>query len=1633
MLSLALVFSMLSPIFVYAVKLEYNDEGNFVYNGKGWGVGNGNARYEHDAAASWINSELTQALAALDTAVADNVPISALTAYGKILIYMNWLANNGYAVSTTEEDVTNLWYSALENYGVDSVTDIQTAVDNAYQAYSKVSQMSGIPSDVFSTPLESHESIANNVGDLLGYDGYRLAFIDLLTNYCDYNIVKIIAEDNSIEVADGESADSIATSLESSVFSATYYNDAKGGNLEEIRTILNKGDASNPTKSRIKAYVNMLNALDVVSRTANTTTAANTTKQQEMHGDGTGTWGYIGVRSYNNTVVASSNVSRVSQACMKAVTSTDSPDNISDSQSSDVGNVDLSKGILDAIANVSLDSNGLQINDGTSELKVKDLGWYLLSAGVVYEPFVSYAGDQNYVATLNRFVPKDKQEDLNKLLRSALNTKKPLYVSSDKLGSWENVTEVSQTMVNNCSPATLAVALDSKTSATNVYFLLKGSLQGNPDSSTFAYVQSNGSGSTADATTASGNTAAIGAATDDYITVSSGGTASYTADQITRPVMITVGKSPKLYSGQAEGFYSGLGGLTELILTNAMHDCKNKDLFARADTEFLFMNGLGDIVLADGTMVLPAIANPILWNYPDSYKVKNQERAFEGDSWDAGYLATLAAGGGALLSALDDAILGGAGKEVLGMTSDRESHDETEYAEIQEGYYPYNAAFCNHYPALRLNASNGSMSAIKSSDVDKMVLNQDIGFASVSTIADIRKDGTMVCHRQYDLPGMNIQPFSFAPSSDDQEIISMFRMGISTDTGEHWYQVRTLNTLALYVLPNYRMSTAGLPFFPMQMDNSDVLDSYLSVSAPAVTSCIRHITTTKESDGRADAGKVNVDLWMYDMVGQAMLGNQYAEQMAKNLKLDYDELVADQYGRFTIFFKDIVTSFADTVGHIDGVLAMKDGYGNGFFNTIMSFVQEFYLILCVALVIVVAVKFLKGKFSVVYVAMVGCLTIAAFQVYAVWMPTAIPALYNMAVNDIVEDITWSTVTVQAEQYNNTYFKSGRVDSVTGKPRPYTATITLYKLTQAEMEQIAQGAGVDVAEIRRGDVVYIDQKAGIFVQGDQMKMSLDALLANNTMRGLYQSQWSEIDSVVEEVAPVDVQENGNPYIVKLTNPYVSLESYYTPFCQIERAFIVNLNNFANVFRVQRNVYSYKDNIYKDGFLFNAFTNSGVFLDPDSDTTNDTLMQNVNLDDITGDYMTDIYDVVQQCHQYLDPFEDWLNLRSVFYNPSDSMRNSLWGKMLQQQGYYSSNWEMNAEQERKMNELIRYMNTLTKQFVIRNQDQLNFCSDENAIKLVSLYATTCFTHRVSEFGYWLYPNYINSSDIELKDVLYGALTTIKDRNVAMNGDVINTITLSLGLPGLLMLFLIILFSALFVFIMTYLVPVLYLLFGIILVFKLLNDETSVGMIKGYIKVTITSAVLYAFFSFALRFAKMGGYQWYGYLGCLILVALCTYFLVYVVLSVVTNPLELGNDVLAKNLFSAVDKLTGRRLSRLTSNSIHINSRNSYGQVGMGAGIANYMRRASVDFQSNFRRPRRRQGYSRYSDYDDYDYGRDAGSRGFFSRITNSERFSDEFGGTRVGIRRNRFSGRFGRQRNSEQETVRITNENRATLNE
>lgn len=1604
-IALLLVLQVFAPMIAQAED-EYEEVEN--YNGATFKRATGTRLYSHDTAAGEISKIMSEAESAFGLAYRDESAVSAVENYGKLLLCMHWISTSAFRVIKLTTDAngaesktfTGDWLSAFEYYGEPiSTNTLQEAAGKVYNVYSQLQDMESLTTGSINETI-GDASIVSAPGDILTYTKYKTAFIDLLREYIDYNVLRILAEDHNITLSGSETA----SDLEDTVMGIDEVAAAMAATSDErttlILSLLNGGSGTKQTKHRIEAYINALLSLEKLSNDLASSAGKHSDGIASPSGDASVTYGYEPYRRDDAVITVFLEVSSITSACMNAIKSTSSPGNINDTTTpgSESLEIDLSGGFLSALANVTLTRNGVVINDGTSDIKLSQLGWIVLAAGVVYEPFSSKAGDEAYIATLNRFVPETDREKLNSTLRTALNTKKPLYMSEDSLGILKDEMEISELTFKSCTPATLANAFHEDRGVLRIYFMLKGSLEGSADSSTFEYVQTNSQDASIDPTIRSGNTADI--ADNEFRTVSSGGTASYTADQVTRPLMFTAGRENKAFSNAVNGYYAGLGGLTELILNNAKQDYKDSNLFTRADTEFLFMNGLGDVVLADGTMVLPAIANPALWNYSDSYKTG--ERYDNENAWWFGAAIAGISGAADFLVSLGKSIFGSAGTtrntgefgadtsvgEYDPDTATRIIDEEAYQATFGRNYYPYNAAFCNHYPKLSTSlGASGSATLSNKADVGKMMLQQQERYASVATIADIKNDGGIITHRQQEISGMPMQAYCFSPGSDASEAITMFELGLSSGTGEHWWQVRSGSTVGAFVIPNYRMSAGGLPFFPMSLDDPDVLDSYLQVSAPAVTSCIRYLTTSVDSDGRTDAGTANISLWIEDMVGQGLLGNQYAEQMAKNLKLDYEDLVNDQYNRFSIFLRDIIAAFANSVGHIDGVLSMKDGYGNGFFNVIVGFVQEFYLLFCVVLLLAISVKFLKGHYNLLYIALIGCLTIAAFQVYAVWMPTAIPSVYNMFVNDIVEDVTWGAVTVKAEQYEETYKNSSRVDSVSGKPRPYTATVTLYKLTQAEMEEIALSAGVDVKQIRKGDVIYLDQTAGIFVQGDQIKLSVDKLLTNNTMRGLYRSQWETINSSTEEVEPISVQSNDNPYIVKLTNPYVSLESYYTPFSQFERAFLVNLNNFANIFRIQRNVFSYANGeIHKDGFLFGAFTGSGIFLDPSSENTDDTLMQNVKVEDITGSYMADIYDVIGLCHQYMDPFEDWLNLRSVFANPSESMRESLWGKMLMQQEYYNSDWTMSSIQEERVTDLIYYINSQTKQFILRNQDQLMYCSDENAIKLVALFATTCFTHRVSQFGYWLYPNYINSSDIELYDALYGSMTTVKDRNVSLNSDLINTMMLQVGVPGLLLIFAIILFSVIFIFIMTYLIPVLYVMFGVILVFKILNDEATAGMIKGYAKATFTTVALYVLYSFGLRFAKFGGYQWYGYLGCALIIMFCAYMLLYVVMSVVSNPLELGNDVLAKNLFNALDRLTGRNLSRLTTNSIHVNARNSYGHQGIMGGMRNYMRRTSLDMQHMFRFPRRRgYGYGRYNDLDyDYGYGYNSGyprRRGLF----------------------------------------------------
>lgn len=1489
-------------------------------------------------AYTWVVGELqrisVEITSAMDSTSQPNVS-KIMGLYGAYLAYLNWAVSNVSYNSSTSQ------WTVLQGPGDFDAATAASLIDGAEAIRNRINELGLLPSitDVDSGSYNAAQATAAafaTSADLMGSDtifgctDYYQAMRNILLEYVDGQVLVVFAR--HFEVT-GSSKSQIRSAL-AEAFPQSWWTDTQDGSPPaEMITAITE------VKSELIPYLDVYNEILAASGTAAYRVLADETLT-------VGATEYD-VTGYRYTPTDGSNLDSTVSYITKAVYTYLYSAQTGESKDEEVTleNIDLTGGALKLIANATT-QNGKVVFDGDAELTT--LGYYILAAGATYDPFVSIAGNDTYIQVLDQFVKQSDQKDkVIQVLQTAINTRKPIYVTEAGRSEWASMDDVVEIDTASYRIARLADLLSIGENTARAYAVIKGNIRhSSVDSDTWEYVQGGTSSSTStDTTTTELNTDTTGGmvtvGTDELL-------ASSTVMSL--PIAYTCGSNSIIMTGltNKRGAVQTIGGLTSVILNNAAMDNKGDMHIENKDTEMIFLNGLGDIVLSDGTVVLPAIANPILYEYTEQ---SGEEKT--NSSW---------------------------------------------------GYYPYTATMLNHYPALRVSADKKAYVS-STNNVGKYVLTRNDNSLEAVKIYGVTASDQMqtgITDRvRVGLIGVN----SFSVESD----VTSVRQPM----GYYAADIGNIRQFLGYVFdrPEYLVYTPqqngeGIPLFPLNYDSADMQQSYLSLAGPIVTSAVRYVSTADSSSAsvRTSSGRFRVESFIEDFAAQGMMGNQYSETMVKNYQLSYEQLVDDQYGRLTRLIQDLTSDAVATLGRIDGVLAIKNGYESGFFNLIMDFIQRAYLLIAVALFIVIAVKFLRGHYSLFYVAMIGALVFASFQVYAVWMPTAVPAAYNFFVNDVIEDVVWNTVTVKSEEYENTYRDSDRVDVQTGEPRPYTATITLYKMTQAEMESIAEQAAVSVNDIRTGKPVFLDEDAGIFVQGDAIKMSIDKLLANNAMRGLYQSQWEQVDSGASdsEIEPIDVQGNGNPYIIKLTNPYVSLESYYTPFCQFERAFLVNLNNFSNIFRVDRQTYRYDNYVYKDAFLFNAFTNSAIFTSPD-DAENDyaNLRLNVREDTILGDRTATVEDIIALCEQHMQPFEDWLNLRSVFFQPSDAMKQSLWGQMLLRQDYYSNDWTMTQEQEEKVSDLIRYVNDQTKQFVIRNSQQLNFCSDENAIKLVSLFATTCFTHRVSEIGYWLYPNYINASDIELVDVLYGAMTSLEDRNSSTDGDVVNTVTLHLGAWGAILVLLITLFSSLFIFILTYLVPVLYALFGIILVYKLINSEQSIGVVKGYVKVTFVTVLLYLVYSFGLKLVGMFGYAWYGYLGCLLVTALCLYFLFFVCLAVVTNPLELGNDTLARNLFGALDRLTGHRLSKLTSNSLHIHSRNSYG-MGLNQGIRAYAHGASIDDRYNGRRPRRGEHYGRWSDFDDADLSARARVISRFGRLG----FADEVGRTRTGFRHTRL---------------------------
>lgn len=851
------------------------------------------------------------------------------------------------------------------------------------------------------------------------------------------------------------------------------------------------------------------------------------------------------------------------------------------------------------------------------------------------------------------------------------------------------------------------------------------------------------------------------------------------------------------------------------VITNILKSTKKSESFK---TDYLFMNAFGDIVLADNTVIIPGSANPYMY-YKSAYPVYTSaymnsypkvlpkgSESFKVMPADVGKFVAM--------SSVED-----------NKVSDKGDKDKNEVGSGEMGEGLKNWFFAD--------VDNPQPFFVKMKSESTAAYMKD----------DVRADSALI-NRFYGINGN--AGYNFLLTNSGYSVSKSF-----------WGKLNIFNNItdkvhALKVV-QYRPSVSEYSIFPFNPEEDPE-----GKLATLIGQNMFWTYTLRGGEGAASlSGVLDEEFIFNNILVEGLNGSVYSNSYRKNLVQDYEAIIKDggMYG-FKNTIKNIVESTLNNLGSTDGVLGIKSRYEDPLLAKLLQLCSDYMWYIVMGLFIIFIAKYLRQRTNIVYTlfSSIAAVVIAYSMLFIV--PVYIPMLYNMVAGQITKTYAYDILTTKAERYSDTYGDSGRVDKK-GNFVNSSSSINLYKMTEKDMHQLSNSMDISVRDLKMGKSAIIDPDAGIYAQGDIIKVSTGRLMYQNPIVGKY-----------KDVGGLSV------YQLQGEKMYSSAIDYYTPYFLITDGFIETLNKFLQLYDVPRSVAKYSGGLTKDSFAVYNYLYSEPFLTPGEYSTEDNLA--------TPEQIEKMKDVFGK-----ETAEDFLGIRNILSMKSEQVQQTLWYKTLLQNGYLGSDPEATNKREG----LIRYVNYQTKKFIFDLDTPQGFVSDENMIKIISLYATTAFNGRVSEMFNYMHPLFLNFADIPLDDVLSETLIRDQDKFLSEKMNLasyvvndVNVFTSGFFIVSVTMDFL-------QNKIISYSIPILYILLMILLLYNFVSGKRSRAAIKGYVK---ASAVIYFCFvgqTLVHYLAKFANTTWAIYI-MLICFSLFMWMLFIMLSSVLLNFTEIGN---------------------------------------------------------------------------------------------------------------------------------------------
>lgn len=783
-------------------------------------------------------------------------------------------------------------------------------------------------------------------------------------------------------------------------------------------------------------------------------------------------------------------------------------------------------------------------------------------------------------------------------------------------------------------------------------------------------------------------------------------------------------------------------------------------------------------------------------------------------------------------------------------------------------YNAYTVGVMNTYPSIISRSIYFKVAS--ENDIGKYVLlaNTDTENYQDSTISAYKITSNKSIDEVNSLAIKNIEPVFYVNTTDNTNIFGAQRCIFGSKSS--WESSNVYQYSPLVMTNTTTIDDKVL--FPYDVSS----DTDYKLAGAIAMNAYQFIGFDRSINSYSNMGKLNDNYVLHNIVICGLQGTTNALGYMKDELLQYDQYVKGTNDRIAQQVIDSSSSIIDKTSDVDEVIGLSSSYENKILGTVLQFLRDNILIVLIIITLVLIIAFARYIRDLMEIILLGGASIALILGFVYVIPVYMTMFYNIVINNVCENLSYEVLGVKTEKYDADNTELVKVDT-DGNFVYSSSSLTLYKVGWRQLKEFYAQMNVEESEVCAGKTSVLNQESGVYVEGDSIKIDTDILFNTLQIYGDYQYT------------------NGNTVYQLSANKTVSNNiDYYIPFYQINDGFIEKLNTLASVYALPRSTITYADGKNKDNYFVYSYVNSPVFVNPGS---YDTVFQ-----DEAKSYISDYKGFKEEAESISTDLEnafgqngDWLGIADLFmYLPSE-YQSTLWAQTMQANGYYSKTWEPNED---KINDLIIYINRQTKNFVYDMDDVIGQLSDSTMIKLISLRAIIAFTQRTSDYGHWLYPFSLNYSEMSLKDVLQSVFTSDYSLYIDMNTDIATYIGVNHGWFNLIMFDIDVVLMFIIVNIFKLTIPILYLLFGVILILRVLDQGDIKIPFKGYVKTSLVLFLSYTLFDLSLVIVKkLNGSVW----GIYIMFLVCSgiIYLIYLVLAtILSNLMDFGNAKFNEN---------------------------------------------------------------------------------------------------------------------------------------